>query len=381
MKRAILIIFCAVTVPTASSAKTFLSYPVPSPQLYDETEVSPSGEVSHPLPFITKNLPEIRGRSSCECVRDLSILRRPEVRKALYSYLADGRDYTGRGIFRAALFRDDVDRIFTSNPSIPKEIVVLPILESGYSPVAVSRMQAVGTWQIIAPTAKSLGLTINQWIDERRDVRKSTAAALTHLQFLYDYYGHWDFALAAYNGGSPRVSKAIEKNKTRDYWTLVEKNAFRPETNSYVPQFAALAVIYFNRDLFGFTEPEPESEPFEGITLEYPVRLDELARIAGTDKGTVQRMNPEITGTITPPDRDHYTVRLPVGSADRIMGRENELYRYKVSRIARHLVRKGESVGKIAKSYGVDPGAIIYLNGMSKPYYLRAGKEIYIPKG
>jgi membrane-bound lytic murein transglycosylase D len=371
---------CILLLPAAAAAAPAFSYPgVIDPATESRPEsAAPEGK----RPRLTAiDLPLMDGRDSFACTRDHSILRRPEVRKALIAYLSDARNYTAAILAKADFHKNETQSAMALFPLVPEEVAALPLLESGYEPFAVSRMKAVGAWQIIAPTAYALGLTIDRWTDERRDVKKSTAAAIQHLSHLYQMYNHWDFALAAYNGGSPRVTKAIIKEKTRDYWTLVELNAFRKETNDYVPHFAALALIHFNRELFGFQIPDVKAPPCEKITLAYPVRIDALANIAGTDTATVMRLNPEMIGPITPPGRDHYAVKLPAGSADRILGREDELYKSKVPYITRYRVRKGDTVSKIAKMYRTDATAIIYLNGMAKPYYLHIGNEIYVPKG
>jgi len=371
-------LFCIFLPITAYSTPFFNTF-IPESAYNNEQAEQSSSSAKHTV-WSIRTLPEMNGRDTSLCISDFSILRRQEVRKSIAFYLSDGREEAVRGFYQADFYKTEIDSVLISFPSVPKEIAALPILESGYSPFAVSRMKAVGAWQIIAPTALSLGLTVNSWIDERRDVRKSTVAALQHLSFLYNCYGQWDFALAAYNGGTPCISKAIRKHQTLDYWTLVEKSAFRPETNNYVPQFSALAIIYFNRELFGIEKYRIKAQEYEEIGLAYPVRIDDLARISGTTTEIVQKLNPEIAGIITPPGKGRYLVRLPPGSADRIMGREDRLYHVKFSSIARHKVKKGESVQKIAKIYGIDPSAIIYINGMERPYYLKAGKEIFIPK-
>ncbi|MGL4370579.1 MAG: transglycosylase SLT domain-containing protein [Spirochaetota bacterium] len=376
MKKLPLFIAALILSSVPVQARSFF----PDPELPDQLKTRESDaqqDLTGKSRFTVTPLPELTG--CCTGISDLSILRRPEVRSALFTYLTDGRTYAARGIGRADLYMRDVDRVFAQYPAIPREITALPLLESGYSPFAVSRMKAVGAWQIIAPTARSLGIKIDTWTDGRRDIAKSTDAALRHLSHLYTAFGSWEFALAAYNGGGSRVSSAVRKNKSRDFWFLVENNAFRKETNDYIPHYAALALIYYNRELFGFGRPTMDTVLTEEYTLLHPVRIDELARIADAEPDAIYRLNPELISNITPPDRGAYCIRLPAGSADKIAGRESELYRVKFSKLAKHRIRKGDSIHKIAKRYGTDPDRIIYINAIQKPYYLRAGKDIYIP--
>ncbi|HEY1406538.1 MAG TPA: lytic transglycosylase domain-containing protein, partial [Spirochaetota bacterium] len=224
-------------------------------------------------------LSECAGKNACAGISDLSILARSEVRNALFLYLTDGREYARRGITRYNRYIHDIENIFTQNPDIPREIIYLPLLESGYSPFAVSRMKAVGVWQIIAPTARELGLAITPLVDERQDPKKSTAAAIHHLRNLMNGLQSWDLALAAYNCGTRRVVRGMVRTKSNDFWVLASSKMLRTETMNYIPHFAALALIASRSDLFHLEGDLPEENPVESYTLKYPVRIDDLAKM------------------------------------------------------------------------------------------------------
>ena len=223
-------------------------------QLFDEQQYSVEGheKVRNFNPDIeTFYLPGIEGKDFFNTVKDFSICRRKQVREFLYIYLTIGREYTIRSIERSFFYIDSIKNIMKDNPDIPDAIALLPLLESGFDPAAVSRSNAVGLWQFMKRTASFFGLKKNRLVDERLDVIKSTEAAIRHLRHLYLRFGSWELALAAYNGGEGMLSRAIEKVGTEDIWQLIDAGMLPVETAEYVPRFAALLLIYHNSSLFG----------------------------------------------------------------------------------------------------------------------------------
>ncbi|RME45617.1 MAG: lytic transglycosylase domain-containing protein, partial [Deltaproteobacteria bacterium] len=123
---------------------------------------------------------------------------------------------------------------------LPEDLVYLSMIESGYVPYAYSRAKAVGLWQFIKGTGRRYDLEVNGWHDERRDPVKATHAAARHLKDLYEEFGDWYLALAAYNAGAGKIRRAIERYGTRDYWRLISRCCYlRRETKEYVPKFLA----------------------------------------------------------------------------------------------------------------------------------------------
>ena len=173
-------------------------------------------------------LPPLGKKDLFESINDMSIFHRKDVRKYIYIYLTKGRKYIIRALRRSNLYIDIIKEKFKRYPEIPEEIVLLPLLESGFNPYAVSRSRAVGLWQFIRPTSRILGLKNNRWIDERRDVEKSTHAAIRHLKNLYGIFQSWDFTLAAYNGGAGHVMRAMKKTDKRNFWELHKTGVLKP---------------------------------------------------------------------------------------------------------------------------------------------------------
>ncbi len=202
------------------------------------------------------------------------------------------------------------------------ELCAVAAIESGFDPHATSGKGAAGIWQFMPTTAEAYGLLIGPGIDERRSLRRSTRAAANHLRDLYDHYGRWDLALAAYNAGMGRIDRAIEKHleyrdpelagTTPTFDELVRARLLPQETADYVPQITAFAIVAANRKLFDL-EPTDEHEPL--ATAEMPVpggtRLRTIARAAETSVAELRELNPELLDDRVPADQAERAVLVP----------------------------------------------------------------------
>src|SRR4030042_4579811 len=178
---------------------------------------------------------------------------------------------------------------------IPEEMVFLSLIESGFNPNAYSPAKAAGYWEFIASTAKRYGLEINWWRDERRDPVKSTLAAANYLNDLYDMFGSWHLAMAAYNAGEGKIMRALNRTKADDYWSLLPTNQIRKETKDYVPKFIAASLIADRPEHYGFDDLEfhpPLS--YETVTLKSPVDLEVAAECAEEPVEIIRELNPEL---------------------------------------------------------------------------------------
>ncbi len=265
-------------------------------------------------------LPGLEGKELFAAVNDLSITRKTEVRKFIYIYLTRGREYVKNAIERSNLYMDTIMGVISSHPEIPAEIALLPLLESGFNPRAVSKSRAVGLWQFIPGTSALLGLKNDRWVDERRNIRKSTEAAVRHLKGLYSVYGNWELALAAYNGGAGYISKMLKKTGTSDLWDLRETGELKKETDEYVPRFIAMLLIYKNQKMFGISGELQETEPLDPVTVKLTrqVNLKRLSAALKLDYQTLRLYNPELNRILTPPVKS-YALRLPREAAELFM--------------------------------------------------------------
>ncbi len=261
-------------------------------------------------------LPRLGSKGLFASIDDLSICRRKDVRSFIYLYLTVDREYLIRAITRSGIYLDVIEGIFRENPDMPADLALLPLLESGFDPTAVSRSSAVGLWQFMRNTSSMLGLRSDGWIDERRHIEKSTRAAIRHLRNLHSQFGSWPLALAAYNGGSGQISRAMRRTGAKTYWDLVNTGSLSDETSQYVARFAALAIIYHNQDLLGLEvqKPRPLFAETETVRFAQPVDIADIAEICGTAAGTLKALNPELSVDRTPPAPRGYALRLPKGA-------------------------------------------------------------------
>lgn len=298
-------------------------------------------------------LPEIGDRDIFASMDDLSICRKKQVRKFIYIYLTTGRSYLKDAIYRSHFYLDIIDEIFEKNKDIPKDIALLPLLESGFNPHAISRSKAVGLWQFLKSTSRVLGLRKDRWIDERKDIEKSTEAAIQHLRNLYGIFQSWEFTLAAYNGGAVHVRKAMKRAGTTNFWELLKSGTLNSETEEYVPRFIALTLIYKNQRLFGIDDEltVPEKEETENFILKYPAHLDDISKISGLSPKDIKAYNPELKKEIVPPYYKNYSLRVPSQAKEKLEEREKELYKNKFTQIKKHRVKDGECLSHIARKY------------------------------
>lgn len=263
---------------------------------------------------------------------------------------------------------------------IPEEMVFLSLIESGFNPNAYSPAKAAGYWQFIASTAKRYGLAINWWRDERRDPVKSTVAAANYLKDLYEMFGSWNLAMAAYNAGEGKIMKALNRTKAEDYWSLLPTKHIKRETKDYVPKFIAASLIAYSPENYGFDNLEfHQPLSYETVTLETPLDLEVAATCAETSVEVIRELNPELKRWCTPPDLREYSLRIPEGKKEIFMANISQIPEKDRFTVDLYTVRKGDTFKKISRKTGVPVGVILDLNDMEKIMPLQQGEKIYLP--
>jgi peptidoglycan lytic transglycosylase D len=299
--------------------------------------------------------------------------------------------FTGRERDRFALYLSRqgrfVDMIESklSERGLPPELIYLAMIESGFSPIARSKARAVGMWQFIAGTARIEGLEVSEYLDERRDVERSTDAAINHLERLHNRFGSWYLAAAAYNSGEGRVSRAMNRRaKGEDgsdelFWKIHE--GLPRETRDYVPKLIAATIIGRNREQFGFGDVIPLApEPVDRVMVDDAADLDVIAKAAGVPASVVAEMNPHLPRQVTPPNRET-EVFLPEGTADQFQVAFAKIPAADRVRFLEHTVRKGETLSQIARRYGSSVSLIQQTNGLRSANRLSIGQRLRIPRG
>lgn len=280
---------------------------------------------------------------------------------------------------RSGKYMELMRNILTEH-NVPEEIVFIPLIESGFNANAYSPARAVGYWQFIASTAKRYGLEISWWKDERKDPVKSTKAAANYLKDLYEMFGSWNLAMAAYNAGEGKILKALNRTKAEDYWALLDTNYIKPETKNYVPKFIAASMIANRPEDFGFENLEyyPPLN-YDEVLLNHPLDLDVAAECAGTTLKEIKELNPELRRWCTPPDVSEYTLRIPAGTKDLFIENLVKVPEEKRFTIDKYTVKKGDTFKKISNKTGIPLQVILDLNDLKKIIPLKAGMKLYLP--
>ena len=264
--------------------------------------------------------------------------------------------------------------------NIPEDVAFLPLIESGFNPNAYSVARAVGPWQFIAATARRYGLKIDWWRDERKDPVKSTEAAANYLKDLYELFGSWNLAMAAYNAGEGKILRALNRSKSDDYWALLNTRYIRTETKEYVPRFIAAKLIATDPHTYGFIDQEYHPPlTYDEVIVDEPIDLETAAACAQTTLKTILELNPELRRWSTPPNVPVYTLRIPSGKKDKFEENLSGIPEEERFSISTYTVKKGDTLKKISRKTGFPVHVILELNDDKGLKSLKAGERIYLP--
>ena len=238
--------------------------------------------------------------------------------------------------------------------NLPLELALMPAVESAFDPHAFSPAGASGLWQIMKKTGEHMGLSQNWWYDDRRDLVLSTRAALNYMARLQDRFQSWELALAAYNYGPSRVSKAIKKYKTNDFWTL----NLPAETTDYVPKLIALAKIINQPETYGFRlEAIPQTPYFDRVLIDKQIDIAVIAEQTKTPLAELYRLNPGLKRWSTPPNTQH-PLLVPKYSSQKLISFLKTNPIQKPQQYRRYIVQRGDSLNEVAKNFNTEVKSI-----------------------
>lgn len=309
---------------------------------------------------------------------DVPIVRTRKVDRHVQFFSFHIRDRFEQWLNRLERHKQMVQSIFTEF-NLPLDLIFLSLVESGFNTNAVSRAKAVGPWQFIKPTAKSYGLRVDNWIDERRDPVKSTVAAAHYLRDLYHLFGSWPLAMAAYNAGERKVGRALTRVQGADFWDLTDTKLLKRETKEYVPRFLAATMIAKDPDRFGLTVTPQNPVEYEEVVLTRSIHLRTAAKAAGVSYEELKSLNPELKRDLTPPD-PVYHLKVPVGSKSALLDNLSVYPDWKRIQAVRYQVRRGDTLPLLASRHGVTTEAILEANALEKSYKPRTGDWLLLPK-
>src|SRR5712671_2683248 len=289
----------------------------------------------------------------------------------------------GRGTFEHAFSRSgryhDMMVSILKEEGVPQDLIYLAQAESGFHPLAVSRVGARGIWQFMGSRARGYGLSHNMWVDDRQDPEKSTRAAAHHLKDLYNQFGDWYLAMAAYNSGPGTVQSAVKRTGYADFWELYRRNVLPKETRNYVPIILAVTIMAKNPAQYGLDVIVPEQPvPYDAVKINYSVDLRLVAQCIDASPATLQDLNPSLLRLATPKDQA-FDLHLPAGTKEHYLAAIEPIpvqmrvwWRY-------HAVAEGETLVSIARTYRTSPLAIEKENHLQNEDDLKPESKLVIP--
>jgi len=280
-------------------------------------------------------------------------------------------------------YKEVVEPIFQEF-GLPTDLMYLSLVESGFNPRAFSRARASGPWQFMKATGRMYKLNVSWYVDERRDPIKSTVAAAHHLRDLYDRFGSWPLALAAYNAGSGKVGRAIQKTGSRDFWKIRKTWHIRRETKDYVPRFIAATLIAKNPTAYGFLAPDGDQHEFEEVLIAKQVQLSAITDQTGIALEELKRLNPELRRNIVPNAKGPgYHLKVPVGMASLVAAHHETFPAWTQPpppSTQWYQVRRGDSLSVVARRFGMKVHQLKDMNKLSSNL-IRVGAKLRVRGG
>jgi membrane-bound lytic murein transglycosylase D len=289
-----------------------------------------------------------------------------------------GHAHLLRSLERAGKYKDMIQKVMREE-GVPQDLIYLAVAESGFQPQALNaRSGAGGMWQFM-PFTGAYGLTRNGWFDERFDPEKSSRAYARYIKSLYNQFGDWYLAMAAYDWGPGYVQRAVMRTGYADFWELYRRGVLPGETKNYVPGIIAAIIMAKNPEQYGLDKMVPESPVvFDTVTVDHPIDLRLVADLTNASLPEIVALNPSLLRMTTPRDIS-FDLHIPVGMVDVFNERIKNIPEDKRASWRFHVVRTGESLDGIASALHARPSEIAEVNGITAGETVDAGDELVIP--
>jgi membrane-bound lytic murein transglycosylase D len=324
--------------------------------------------------------PNVRAKAQAEIKSthsDLPLMMTDQVAGYISYFSNRGRGTFEHAFARSGRYHDMMVKILREE-GVPQDLIYLAQAESGFHPLAVSRVGARGIWQFMGSRARGYGLHKNLWVDDRQDPEKSTRAAARHLRDLYAQFGDWYLAMAAYNSGPGTVQAAVRRTGYADFWELYRRNVLPKETRNYVPIILAVTIMTKNLSQYGFDDVSmDEPAPYDSVTISYPVDLRLVAECVDATPAQLQELNPSLL-RLTTPREGMFELHLPAGTKGQ--------YQTAIAAIPKdmrlwwryHKVLPGDTLASLSRSYHMPVKSIAAANHLDGTE-LEAGANVIIP--
>jgi membrane-bound lytic murein transglycosylase D len=327
---------------------------------------------SEPAPIDEANLvepsvdPKVKAKAEADLGRmqsDLPLMINDYVAGYISYFSTRGRPVFASALVRSGRYSQMIRRVFKEE-GVPQDLIYLAQAESGFKPLALSRARARGMWQFMASRGVGYGLRRSWWVDDRQDPEKATRAAARHLKDLFNQFGDWYLAMAAYNSGPGNVQQAVRRTGYADFWELYKRNVLPGETKNYVPIILAMTIMSKNPAQYGLDSVQPEpAEQYDVERVNYPVDLRLVAECVDAPVDTLVELNPSLLRRTTPKDQP-FDLHLPAGTREKYEAAIAAVPEDKRVAWRYHKVEPGENLTAIAKKFHTTERAVAQANNL-----------------
>lgn len=289
-----------------------------------------------------------------------------------------GHAHLIKSLERAGKYKDMISKDLRAE-GVPQDLIYLAVTESGFQPQVVNRRTgAAGMWQFM-PFDGAYGLTRNGWFDERFDPEKSSEAYARYMKTLYDQFGDWYLAMAAYDWGPGNVQRAVMRTGYADFWELYRRNVLPSETKNYVPGIIAAIIMAKNPTQYGLDKVVPEQAVVsDTVTVDYAMDLRLVADVTNATLPEIVALNPSLLRMTTPRNMP-FDLHIPVGTSNLFASRIKQIPIDKRTSWRFHVVREGETLSQIAESFHAKASEIAETNDLASDDPVSAGDELVVP--
>lgn len=387
--RSLIGIFTSLLFLIACTHVQMSNEPLIHPPKVDQKQSVPEQKPSPPIPEYKDALEDIQEEmpnkqdtteeTLPEKTYEIIVPMNPKVEYWIKRYCYKERSAFERSLYKFDQVRPIMEKILEET-GMPKDIVYLSLVESGGNFNAISTAGAMGYWQFMPGTARRYGLRVDRWVDERKDLEKSTLAAALYLKYLYSIFNDWLLACAAYNAGEGTIKRLMRRHPgVTSFWDISGHMFIKRETMAYVPKFLAALKIGRNRQKYGLKDKKGLGVPsYDLIAVSSLLFLDEIAGVIGCPVSRLRKLNPELIRCCTPPLSKEYILKIPKGTKDIISNYLSQRQDQHIDYIM-YTAKRGDNLYVIAKQYNSSVCEIAKANRIKVEDILPIGKVLVVP--